>query len=105
MNTFLVDSFWTEPPTTEEAPTRPVTSGKSKQKPEYPKEEEFVFRRSYPSFIWFIFWISASYSVWRGPPTQALAATFPRRAPLTFGNLQHRVPQVETELHHAQVSE
>ena len=41
MNTFLVDSFWTEPPTTEEAPTRPVTSGKSKQKPEYPKEEEF----------------------------------------------------------------
>ena len=36
---------------------------------------------------------------------QALPATFPRRAPLTFGDLQHRVPQVETELHHAQVSE
>lgn len=37
-----------------------------------------------------------------------LAAAFPalsRRAVLTFGDLEHRVPQIETELHHTQVPE
>lgn len=37
-----------------------------------------------------------------------LTAAFPappRRAVLTFGDLEHRVPQVETELHHTQVPE
>lgn len=37
-----------------------------------------------------------------------LVATLPalrERAVLTFGDLEHGVPQVETELHHAQVPE
>ena len=85
MNTFLVDSFWTEPPTTEEAPTRPVTSGKSKQKPEYPKEEEFVFRRSYPSFIWFISLLGRGMQVQIPLPLELSASSCPwvptRRCP------------------------
>ena len=39
---------------------------------------------------------------------KTLVATFPalrERAVLTFGDLEHRVSQVETELHHAQVPE